>query len=97
MYAVIFKAQCRELDEHYGATAIRMRELAIKKYGCIEFISSYENGQEIAISYWDNLQQIKNWKSDKEHVIAQQNGKSLWYESYSVQITQIIKEYNNNL
>ncbi|MFV2061620.1 MAG: antibiotic biosynthesis monooxygenase [Gammaproteobacteria bacterium] len=96
MYAVIFRAKFRKQDSKYSATAKRMRELAIEKYGCTDFISSNENGYEIAISYWENLEQIKSWKNDKEHMSAQQNGKSNWYESYRVQITEIIKEYDNN-
>jgi len=29
-----------------------MRDLAINKYGCSEFISTTEGNNEIAISYW---------------------------------------------
>ncbi len=96
MYAVIFRAKFRKQDSKYSATAMRMRELAIEKYGCIDFISSNENGYEITISYWERLEQIKSWKNDNEHMSAQQNGKSHWYESYRVQITEIIKEYDSN-
>ena len=40
MYAVIFKATVKQLDDEYSQTAKRMRELAIEKYGCLDFVSS---------------------------------------------------------
>jgi len=59
MYAVIFRAEINELDSRYSEMASRMRELAINKYGCIEFTSVTEGAQEIAISYWQDQEQIK--------------------------------------
>ena len=52
MYAVIFKAKINNLDKSYFKMAQQMRDLAIHKYGCTEFIALTENTQEIAISYW---------------------------------------------
>ena len=94
MYAVIFKAEIKTLDSNYAPMAKRMRELAINKYGCSDFISTTENNLEIAISYWNNLDQIKQWKQDSEHLAAQDKGKSIWYKSYTVQVVEIIREYN---
>lgn len=95
MYAVIFKAKLKNLENDYFKTAVRMRELAIQQYGCLEFISSCENGFEISISYWSSLQQIQDWKQAKEHQIAQEKGRSSWYESYSVQVTEVLREYDS--
>ena len=38
MYAVIFKAKTKKVDDTYFKMAKRMRELAINEYGCIEFV-----------------------------------------------------------
>ncbi len=94
MYAVIFRAEINELDEKYNSTAKHMRELAISKYGCSEFISRTEGSLEIAISYWETLEQIQEWKNDKEHIKAKHLGKRKWYKSYTVQVVEIIREYN---
>ena len=51
MYAVIFKAKIKSLDAEYGRTAAMLRETAINDYGCTEFVSTTEDGHEIAISY----------------------------------------------
>ncbi len=95
MYAVIFKAEVDALDSTYSEMATRLRNLAIDKYGCQEFLTMTEGNHEIAISYWDNQEQIKAWKQDPEHLEAQQLGSSKWYKSYQVQIVKIIREYQN--
>ena len=96
MYAVIFKATVKQLDNEYSQTAKRMRELAMEKYGCINFVSNLEGKQEIAISYWETEEQILAWKQDKEHLKAQQLGSKKWYSSYSVEITEIKRSYSSN-
>ena len=93
MYAVIFKSEINELDQRYYEMASRMRDLAINQYGCTEFISVTEAGKEIAISYWDSLDKIKQWKQNAEHLVAQELGRSQWYKKYQVQIVEIIHEY----
>lgn len=93
MYAVIFKAKINKLDKSYSETAQKMRELAINKYGCKEFTAVTEGTNEIAISYWENQEQIVKWKQDAEHLVAQELGRSTWYKSYKVEVVEIIREY----
>jgi len=94
MYAVIFRAKIKELDKAYLETAKRMRELALNEYGCLEFTAVTEGVNEIAISYWDSLEQIKKWKQNSEHLRAQRLGQERWYEDYIVEIVEIISKYN---
>ena len=96
MYAVIFRAEINELDQSYFDMAVRMRELAKTKYGCIEFTALCEGNQEMAISYWQNEEQIIAWKQDSEHKKAQELGRTKWYKSYKVQIVKIEREYCGN-
>ena len=93
MYAVIFKAKTKELDDNYFKMAKRMRELAIDEYGCVEFTAVTEGFDEIAISYWESMEQIKKWKQNSEHLVAQKFGKNKWYETYSVEIVEILEKY----
>ena len=97
MYAVIFKATINELDKAYYEMAARMRDLAIGEYGCSEFVSVTEGGQEVAISYWDNLSSINQWRQNSEHLLAQELGKSTWYKTYHVQVVEVIREYKSEL
>ena len=96
MYAVIFRAKTNKLDDEYIVMAKRMRELAISEYGCQEFTAVTEGSDEIAISYWESLEQIEKWKQDSEHLVAQELGKEKWYESYSVEIVEIIRAYTGD-
>lgn len=96
MFAVIFKARVKAQDADYSIAVERMRELAFEKYSCIDFIAVTEGDQEIAISYWHTEEDIKRWKADPEHQLAQENGRRKWYLSYSVQVVEVIREYQSN-
>lgn len=97
MLAVIFRAKIKQLDEEYSLVAQQMRTLAMEQYGCIEFTACSEGDQEIAISYWENAQQITRWKQDTQHLTAQQLGRNKWYESYTVQVVEVQREYHADL
>lgn len=96
MYAVIFKAKIAKLDAEYSIMAARMRELAFEKYGCLDFVAVCEGEQEVAISYWPDEQSILAWKQDPEHLLAQQHGQKNWYQSYTVQVVEVKREYSSN-
>lgn len=90
MYAVIFKATVKELDDEYSTMAERMRDLAMNQYGCTEFTVCTEGSREIAISYWPSMAHIRAWHQNPEHRKAQALGKEKWYASYRVQVTKLI-------
>ncbi len=93
MHAVIFRAEVAQFDAEYGQMAARLRELALSRYGCTEFVSLTQGNQEIAISYWESEAQIRAWKQDAEHLLAQARGRSKWYKSYRVQVVEIKRDY----
>lgn len=97
MFVVIFRARVRRLDEEYSRVAARMRELATTRFGCLEFHSVTEGQDEVALSYWPDEKSIRAWRDHPEHVLAQQAGRDRWYESYSVQVAQITREYHATL
>jgi heme-degrading monooxygenase HmoA len=70
-----------------------MRDTAISQFGCIEFHSATEGRDEVALSYWPDEESIRAWKAHPDHILAQKSGRERWYESYSVQIAQIGREY----
>ena len=95
MYVVIFRATVRNADTEYHLVAMRLRELALRQFNCIEFVAMTEGAQEIALSYWHSEADIKAWKSHSEHVLAQELGRSRWYESYRVQVASIGRDYGS--
>lgn len=95
MFAVIFTAEVKQLDASYTQFAERLRELAKTRYGCLDFISLSEGDREIAVSYWDSLEQIAAWKKDSDHQAAQEKGRSDWYRSYQVKVVEVVREYKS--
>lgn len=96
MYAVIFKATTANLDDEYFRTAEELRDLAFTKYGCLDFVSVTEGDEEIAISYWKTMQQIREWKNDPVHRLAQQVGRDKWYKSYRVEVCEVNRTYQSS-
>jgi heme-degrading monooxygenase HmoA len=95
VFAVIFRAEVAVFDDEYAEVAARMRDIAIREFGCREFTSCMEGSQEVAISYWDNEDQIKLWKQNAEHLVAQGKGRTKWYKSYSVEVVEIVRSYDS--
>ena len=96
MFVVIFRAKVRVIDDEYLATAGELRDLALREFGCLEFHSLLENQHEVALSYWPDEESIRAWKAHPDHMLAQQSGKQKWYESYSVQVARVEREYNSH-
>ena len=97
MYIVIFTAKIAEIDAKYSDLAAKLRDRAINDYGCTEFVSATQGKQEIALSYWPDLDSIKRWKADELHIEAQQLGRSTWYQGYRVEICEITRGYGEGL
>ena len=93
MFVVIFRAQVARFDEEYSRVAARMRDLAIRSFGCLEFHAVTEGEHEVALSYWPDEESIRAWRNHPEHVLAQQAGRDRWYRSYSVQVAEVTREY----
>jgi heme-degrading monooxygenase HmoA len=94
-YVVIFKAKINILDHEYSRTARLLREKALTQFNCQRFEAISENNFEIALSYWNSLEDIQTWHRDAEHQVAQRLGKEKWYKSFSVEICEIQKSYAN--
>ena len=94
-YAVVFTSQrtTSELAE-YEATAARMVELARNMPGFLDVESARgDDGVGITVSYWQDLDSIRNWREHTEHQIAQQLGRQRWYQWYKLRICKVESEY----
>ncbi len=91
-YAVIFTNTRTEGDFGYAEMAEQMERLAKQQKGYLGFESARSN-LGIAVSYWESLEAIANWKANLEHQYAQERGKSDWYSWYKVRICRVEREY----
>jgi heme-degrading monooxygenase HmoA len=99
-YAVIFTSTLTstgiDVDLGYGETANRMVELAAQQPGFLGIESARaasELSLGITVSYWSDLESIKQWKANAEHLEAQRHGHELWYQSFKVRISKVERDY----
>jgi len=92
-YAVIFSSLTTEVDEAYAETAARMVELAAQQPGFLGVESAREE-LGITVSYWSDLDSIKRWKRNAEHLVAQKMGRKQWYSNYKTRIARVERDYN---
>ena len=91
-YAVIFSSLRNADIEGYAETATRMVELAAEQPGFLG-VESVREDLGITVSYWSDLQSIKQWKAHAEHRLAQQMGMEKWYSSYKTRIALVERDY----
>jgi len=91
-YAVIFSSLRNADIEGYAQTAARMMELATQQPGFLGVESARED-LGITVSYWSDLESIKQWKANAEHRLAQKMGMDKWYSSYKTRIALVERDY----
>ncbi|MBS1611925.1 MAG: antibiotic biosynthesis monooxygenase [Bacteroidetes bacterium] len=93
-YAVIFTSTRTADDQGYADMSTRMVELAQQQPGYLGHESA-RDGIGITVSYWQSLEDIRNWKMNAAHLLAQQYGKQKWYSTYKVRICKVEREYGS--
>lgn len=93
-YSVIFSSQRTPGENGYGSMADRMVELAAGQSGYLGVESVRgADGFGITVSYWASLEAIAAWRSHAEHRIAQERGKTQWYQHYELRIACVERAY----
>ena len=89
--AVIFSSQRRaDHEDSYSVTVDRMEELARRQPGFLGVESVRDNdGRGITVSYWKDLESIQSWRKHSEHLVAQETGRTKWYESFRLKICRV--------
>ena len=92
-YAVIFTSTRTEGDHGYGAMAERMVALAAEQPGFLG-AESARNEVGITVSYWKDLESIRAWKANAEHLEAQRQGRAQWYSAFTTRIAKVERDYS---
>lgn len=90
-YAVIFTNLRTDDDSGYAEMADRMVELVQQQPGFLGFESARE-GLGLTVSYWQDLDSIKAWKANGEHLQAQQQGHEQWYSRFKTRIARVERD-----
>ena len=91
-YAVIFTTIRTEGDDGYDAIAEKMVALATPQPGYLGRESARDE-IGITVSYWKDLESIKNWKMNAEHLQAQRQGREKWYSNYKTRVSLVERDY----
>lgn len=77
-------------DAEYAAAGKRMVELASAMPG---FVSYESLGQGVGIGTFESLEALDAWGKQPEHVRTQQRGRDAFYDSYLIQVCEVIREH----
>ncbi len=91
-YAVIFTSVRTEGDAGYAAMAEEMDRLAALQPGYLG-IEAARDVLGVTVSYWRDLDAIKGWKRQMDHIGAMRLGREQWYASYRVRIARVERAY----
>jgi heme-degrading monooxygenase HmoA len=93
-FVAIFRATVDQRDADDAATAAHLRDLALTRYGCLDFAACEQDGLEIAVSYWPNQHAIPARCEDPAHRAAQQKGSQHGYNGNRVEVAAICRYYS---
>lgn len=95
--AVIFTNQrTGDDDDGYLAAAAHMDRLASEQPGYLGIDSVRSpSGEGITVSYWADDAAARAWKEHADHLVAQQRGRTTWYDRYSVRVATVGREYHH--
>ena len=90
----VFRSRLREESvEEYRATASRMEELARAMPGLLDFKTfTADDGERVSIIVFDSLEAQEAWRDNAEHRAAQRRGRTSFYESYRIQVCEVLRE-----
>lgn len=91
-YAVIFTSIRTGGDNGYLQMAADMEKLVETQPGFLGYESA-RNEIGITISYWKDLESVKNWRENNLHRIAREKGREVWYSKFMVRIAKVESEY----
>lgn len=92
-FAVIFTSiRTDKNNDEYSDMAHKMVELAKQQDGFLG-VESARNEIGITVSYWKDIDSIKKWKNNSEHMIARKSGREIWYQSFKTRIAKVESDY----
>ena len=94
MIVTVFRSRLMPgLREEYVALVDRMVELATAMPGYISHKGFFaEDGERCTIVEFESEEAQRAWRMHPEHRDAQRKGRELYYQDFSVQVCQVVRE-----
>ncbi len=94
--AMIFTSVRTDGDRGYAAMTVAMAELAARQPGYLG-VESARDSVGITVSYWRDEAAATAWRDVAEHLVAQRQGRQIWYSYYRVRIATVHREYGHSV
>jgi heme-degrading monooxygenase HmoA len=91
-YAVIFTSVRTNENIGYSDMSDKIDELVQNQPGFLG-VESARDGIGITVSYWKDLESVKQWRDNSEHQVARKKGREIWYNRFMVRIALVEKDY----
>src|ERR1700733_3488980 len=94
MIVILFRSKLTDAAaEGYPDMAMEMLTRAKQMPGFIDFKSfKSDDGERLSVIRWKDEETLKAWREEPGHLVAQNAGRSKWYEYYKIEIAQVIRE-----
>ena len=95
-FVVIFRSTRKLDDGHLYSEWSEKMEALVKTIDGYEHHFGFRDAisrDGVTVSYFTSLEAISQWKNLNEHKMAQQLGRDSFYEEYSVQVCEVLRDY----
>lgn len=94
MIVVVFRSRLSpEAGDDYSEMTGEMLATAKEMPGFVEFKSfKADDGERVSLVYWQDQETMAAWRNHPRHRIAQQNGRSKWYQEYRIEVAEVQRE-----
>ena len=94
MIVTVFRSRLMPgLREDYVSLVDRMVELASSMPGYISHKGFFaEDGERCTIVEFESEEAQRAWRMHPEHRVAQRQGREVYYQDYSLQVCQVVRE-----
>ena len=94
MIVILFRSRLTSAaGEDYVAMNQKMEELARSAPGFVD-VKAYTaaDGERLTVVRWKDAQSLRQWREDPRHRAAQEAGRRLWYEFYTSEVAEVLRE-----
>lgn len=100
MIAVIFEVYPKTsgIDDYFEKGA-KIKKFLEDRDGFISverFQSMRDEGKFLSLSFWENEDAIKCWRTFLEHRTARKKGKDDLFSRYHIRVAEVIRDYTDN-
>ncbi len=94
MIVVLFRSKLTaDAGADYQEMAAEMLATAKDMPGFVDFKTFHaEDGERVSIVRWQDKETLAAWRNHPRHRLAQQTGRAKWYESYKIEIAEVIRD-----